>query len=143
MAELEDDVLDAVVELSTMHAKDIKIPNFARLMTIFPVLGLFIENWTIVYFIALDIKQSRPSTSSLHKYSCTPLGLMNLGSGPPGTQVRRGQVPPLYAEGLFVIAFGKAYFVKHFQWLLRRDPEFGRDSYGQSICLYIERCYIM
>ena len=133
MAEPEDNVYDAVVELSTMHAKDIKMPNFARWMAIFPALELFIDNWTIVYFIALAIKQSRPSSSSLHKYSCTLLGLMNLGSGPAGTQVRRGQTPPLYAEGLFVIAFGKAYFVKHFQWLLRNDPEFGRDSYGQSV----------
>lgn len=41
-------------------------------------------------------------------------------------------MPPLYAEGLFVLAFGKAYFVEHVEWLLRRDPVFGRDSYGQT-----------
>ena len=31
----------------------------------------------------------------------------------------------------------------HFQWLLRSDPEFGPDSYGNSIRLYVERCYVM
>ena len=33
--------------------------------------------------------------------------------------------------------------MKHFEWLLRRDPEFGKDSYGQTTRLYIERCFIM
>ena len=127
MAAPEDDgMVDAITELSTSHAKNIKMPKFARWMTIFPAMELFISNWTIIYFIAVALKQSRPSTSSLVQYASTLLGLMNTGSGPPGTKVTDGQVPPLYAEGLFVLAFGKAYFVKHFEWLLRRDPEFGR-----------------
>ena len=48
-----------------------------------------------------------------------------------------------YAESLFVPVFDEAYFKKNFHWLLRNDPEFGRDSYGQTIRLYIERCYAM
>ena len=68
---------------------------------------------------------------------------MNTASGPPGSKMVEGQCPPLYAEGLFVRAFGEAYFVKHFEWLLRRDPEFGQDSYGQTTRLYTERCFVM
>ena len=59
------DALDAVTELRTSHATDIKMPNFARWMTIFPALSLFLDNWTLIYFIAVAIKQSMPSTSSL------------------------------------------------------------------------------
>ena len=71
------------------------------------------------------------------------IGLMNVGSGPAGTTVSAGQCPPLYAQGLFVRAFGKSYFQRHFDWLLRRDPVFGHDSHGQTIRLYPERCYLM
>ena len=62
----EDDLFDAVLELSTKYAKDIKMPKFARWMTIFPALEMFVNNWTIIYFISVAIKQSRPSTSSLY-----------------------------------------------------------------------------
>ena len=55
----------------------------------------------------------------------------------------KDQCPPLYAQGLFIRAFGEAYFVKHFDWLLRRDPNLGNDSYGQTLRLYIERCFVM
>ena len=128
-----------------MHARNMKIPNFGRWMTIFPALELFLDNWTINYFIAVAIKQSMPSTSSLSQYACTLIGLMNTAtaSGPPGTKLREDQCPPLYAEGLFVRAFGDAYFKKHFEWLLWSDPEFGHDSYGQAVRLYPERVYIM
>ena len=63
MAALEDEgMVDEITELSTSHAKNIKMPNFARWMTIFPAMELFINNWS---FIAVAIQQSRPSTSSL------------------------------------------------------------------------------
>ena len=120
MAAPEDnDMVDAVTELSTSHAKNIKIPNFARWMTIFLAMELFISNWTIIYVIAVALKLSRPITSSLSQYACTLLGLMNTGSRQPGTKVSDGQVPTLYVEGLFVLAFGKAYYVKHFELLLQ------------------------
>ena len=109
-------------------------------MTIFPALHLFLDNWTHIYFIAVAIKQSTPSTSSLSQYTCTLIDLMNMGSGTPGTNVDKGQCPPLYTEGLFIRAFGEAYFVKNFGWFLRRDPELVRDSYVQNVWLYIERC---
>ena len=81
MAAPEDDLFDAVLEFSTMHAKDIKMPNFARWMTIFSALELFVDNWTIIYFISVAIEEPRPSISSLDQYSCTLIGLMNTGSG--------------------------------------------------------------
>ena len=132
----DDEIQDDVLDLATHHARNIKMPNFARWMTIFPARELFLDNWSIIYFIAVAIKQSMPSTSSLSQYACTLIGLMNIGSGPPGSTLKEGQCPPLYAEGLFVRAFGECYFTKHFEWLLRRDPEFGRDSHGQHIRLY-------
>ena len=55
MALPEDDLFGAVLELSTMHAKDIKMPNFAQRMTIFSALELFVNNWTIIYFISVAI----------------------------------------------------------------------------------------
>ena len=66
MASPEDGLFDAVLELSTKYAKDIKMPKFARWMTIFPALEMFVNNWTIIYFISVAIKQSRLSTSSLY-----------------------------------------------------------------------------
>ena len=119
------------------------MPNFARWMTVFPALDLFLDNWTIIYFIAVAIKQTLPSTSSLSQYASTFIGLMNTASGPPRAKLSEGRCPVLYAKGLFVCAFGNAYFARHFEWLLRSDPEFGSDSYGQSIWLYVERCYLM
>ena len=60
-----NDTLDDVTELISTHAWNIKIPNFARWMTIFPALVLFLDNWTHIYFIAVALEQSTPSTSSL------------------------------------------------------------------------------
>ena len=57
----DDSVLNAVTELSASHERNIKMPNFCQWMTIFPVLELFISNWTIIYFIAVETKQSRLS----------------------------------------------------------------------------------
>ena len=119
------------------------MPNFARWMTIFPALNMLLDNWTINYFIAVAIKQSMPSTSALSQYACTLIGLMNVASGPPGTILKEGECPLLYVEGLFVRAFSEAYFTKHFEWLLRFDPEFGRDSWGQTLRIYVERCFVM
>ena len=126
----DDDTLDAVNDLATMHARNVRSPNFQRWGTIFPVLELMIDNWIINYFIAVAIKQTLSSSSSLVQYTNTMIGLVNVGSGPPGTTLTSGQCPPLYVEGLFVRAFGKSYFLRHFDWLLRRDPEFGHDSHG-------------
>ena len=57
--------------------------------------------------------------------------------------LKKGECSPIYAECLFICAFAEAHFVEHFEWLERRDPMFGPDSYGQSIRLYVERCYLM
>ena len=54
-----------------------------------------------------------------------------------------GQCPLLYAKGLFVRAFGGAYFVKHFKCFLRRDLKFGQNIYGQTTWLYIECGFVM
>ena len=69
---------------------------------------------------------------------------MNTTSGPPGTSNNiEEHCPVLYAQGLFIQGFGKAFFRKHFDWLLRNDPEFGTDSYGQTARLYVERVFVM
>ena len=101
-----------------------------------------LDNRAINYFIAFAIKQIMPSTSSLVQYANTMIGLMTVGSGPPRTTLINGQYPLLYAKGLFVRAFYRSYFMCHFDWLLRRDPEFGHNSHGQTIWLYPERCYL-
>ena len=51
-----DDAIDAIAELATSHSRNIKMPNFARWMTVFPALKLFLDNWTIIYSIAVVIK---------------------------------------------------------------------------------------
>jgi len=72
------------------------------------------------------------------------VGLMNSASGVPCTlNNNKENCPPLYAQGLFVQGFGDAYFTKHFKWLLRCDPQFSSDSYGQTTRLYPERVYLM
>ena len=103
----DDKMLDAVTELSTSHAKNIKCLTLLG----FPALELLISNWTIIYFTAVAIKQSRPSTSILSQYACTLLGLTNTSSGPAGTKVCkekpsasfvcRGSVCASLWEGLF------------------------------------------
>ena len=110
----DEDTVDAIAELATTHARNIKMPNFARWMTVFPALKLFLDNWTIIYFIAAAIKQTLPRSSSLSQYACTLIRLMNAGSGPPSTQLKEGECPPIYAEGLFVRGFGNACFGRHF-----------------------------
>ena len=97
----------------------------------------------INYFIAVAIKQTMPSTSSLSQYACTLLGLMNTASGLPGSKLKEEECPPLYAEGLCVHVFGEAYLAKDFEWLLRRDPEFGSDRFGQILRLYPESCFVI
>ena len=57
----DDNTVDAVIELTTSHATDIKMPNFARWMTIFPALALFLDSWTVIYFIVVAIKRARCS----------------------------------------------------------------------------------
>ena len=118
--------LAAVTDMSTTHARDIKMPHFARWMAIFPVLDLFLDNWTINHFIAVAIKQAMPASSGLSQYACTLIGS-------PGAKLSKGQCPVIYAGGLFVCAFEKPYLIRNFEWLLRHDPEFEKDSYGQSI----------
>ena len=54
----DDDALDAVTDLATTHARNVKSPNMQRGGTMFPPLDLMIDNWTINYFIAVAI--SRP-----------------------------------------------------------------------------------
>ena len=139
----DDDAVDAINAMATTNARNIKMPNFAQWMTIFPALDMFLDNWSINYFIAVVIKQSTPSNSALSQYACTLIGQMNVASGPSGTMLKEGECPLLYAEGLFIRAFGEAYFTKYFEWLLRNDPNLGRDGHGQTLWLYIERCYIM
>ena len=51
--------------------------------------------------------------------------------------------PPLYAQGLFIQGFGETFFSKHFNWLLRLDPQYGSTSYEQSARLYPGRVYLM
>ena len=61
----DDDALDAVTDLVTKHARNIKSPNFQRWETIFPALDLMIDNWTINYFIAVDFPMAGRSPRSL------------------------------------------------------------------------------
>ena len=51
-----------------------------------------LDNWTINYFIAVAIKQTLPSTLSLVQYANTMIGLMNIGSCPPGTPLINGAI---------------------------------------------------
>ena len=143
MAEPNDETLEDVTNLSTMHERNIQMPNFGRWMSIFPSMFLLRDNWVLNYFIAVAIKQTQKPNSCLSQYASTLLGLMNVGSGPPGTQLKKGECSPIYAECLFICGFGEANFIDHFKWLERSDPEFGPDSFGQSIRLYVERVYDM
>merc|ERR1711862_164436 len=47
-----------------------------------------------------------------------------------------------YIEGLFICAFCKTYFDRHFEFLSGKDPQFG-NSYGQTMRLYIEHAAVM
>ena len=116
-------------------------PNFAQWMTVLPALKVFLDNYTCIYFIAVAIKQSENSSAAINQSACSLLGLMNTATGPPGTlNDDPKRCPPLYAAGLFVCAFGEAYFERHFEWLLRNDPKFGRDSYGQTALSTLSGC---
>ena len=88
--------------------------------------------------------QSNKGTAAIKQCTGSLLALMNTASGPPGTPNDDPEAcPPLYAEGLWIRAFGEAYFERHFKWLLRNDPEFSTDSYGKTAWLYVERVYLM
>ena len=53
-----------------------------------------------------------------------------------------GDLPPIYMEGMFILAFTKTYFDRHFEFLSGKDPQFG-NSYGQTMRLYVEHAAIM
>ena len=67
----DEHTVDAITDMVTTNARNIKMPNSAQRMTIFLVLELFLNNWTIKYCIAVAVKQSMPSISSLSQYLCT------------------------------------------------------------------------
>ena len=94
MAEPGDDTADSIIELWTTHVRNIDMPNFGRWMSIFPSMFLLCDNWTMSYFMVVSVKQSTLSKSSLSPYDYTLLSLMNTGSGPPGTQVKKVSVVP-------------------------------------------------
>ena len=103
-----------------------------------------VDNYSINYFIALTVKQSAKAKGLLLQYTCTLLGLMHSATGKLGTENNNeNKCPPLYVQGLFIQGFGDVFYSSHFDWLLRSDPVFGSDSYGQSARLYSDRVYLM
>ena len=44
---------------------------------------------------------------------------------------------------LWIQGFAESYFDDMFEFMMRNDPELGRDSWGQTARLGVERCYVM
>jgi len=94
----KDDSIDSLTAFMVTHTQNIQSPNFSGWMTILPTLKIFLDNYSINYFIALAVKQSTPANGLLSQYACTLLGFMNLATGTLSTE--RKQLPIIVCTGI-------------------------------------------
>jgi hypothetical protein len=54
------------------------------------------------------------------------------------------EAPPVfYVVLIFVQTFSRAWFINHFHWRMRSNPNFGKGAYGQLSPYCLEHTYVM
>ena len=112
-----------VISLSLTHTL-----QFVHLYLVMKTLKVFVKNWTSIYFLAVTVKQStlKQKSSLLASYAESLLGHMNTRPSQDGYDIlldgdntEQNDIPPtLYAQGLWILAFGKSFFERHFAFMM-------------------------
>ncbi|KAL7526498.1 hypothetical protein ACHAXR_005590 [Thalassiosira sp. AJA248-18] len=77
LEECTSEDIDALTELLTKAPTNLQDPVFSRWGTVLETCAVFIDNWAIIYFFAVGIKQHETPNSYLWQCSCALLSLMN------------------------------------------------------------------
>jgi hypothetical protein len=110
---------------------DRKDPVFSRWMTVLLAIDAFLYHYFTLYLFAIQIKGVLTAKTSLcQNYACSLLALMRIK--PDASNDDDTETPPVfYVVLLFVQAFGRAFFLDVFGWIMRNNPDFGTmGTYG-------------
>ncbi|KAL7549953.1 hypothetical protein ACHAWF_013218, partial [Thalassiosira exigua] len=80
LRKLEDTDLDAMVKLTSEAPKNVQDPILSRWGTVVATTETFVDNYVLIYFFAIAVKQNTTSTKStkyLHKLACSLISLMS------------------------------------------------------------------
>ena len=163
----DDSGIDGLVELLTANSKANRLTRSGLL----PVDdGVDVLHWSVIYFIAVAVKQDAQPNSYLWQLACALLSLMNTRAVPDSEAPndndvqtfdqfidsfsdentsedyyvpKPGETPTFYAMLLWMQGFAESYFDDMFDWMMRFDPELGNGSWGQTARLAVERCFVM
>jgi hypothetical protein len=103
---------------------------FSRWLTLLLANDVFLEHYFTLYLLAIWVKTQFTSKSLAHTYACNMLALMRIKRKADYTD-RDDDFPPVfYTVLLFVQGFSRAFFLDHFNWTMRSNPNFGDNSYG-------------
>ena len=129
--EKDDDSEELIATTVPANRRDLVM---SRWMTVLIANDTFIRHYYIrVYFLAIEVKNraKSPDPSYIHtRASCQLLALMRIK---PENCIDDGlddSPPVFYMVLIFVQAFASAFFLDHFQWRMRANPNFGKGTYG-------------
>ena len=129
---------------------------------------IFLDNYCSIYFLAVAIKTHYKADAYICKVACTLLSLMNEAAEPsclngtndnsmeslidsqdPDRDIHHysdqqsSTSPTFYTMLLFHRSFCENLFDNTFNFLLRDDPYFGINTFGQAARLMPERIYVV
>jgi len=131
LEQLEEEDIDAAVKMATEAPANIQDPVFSRWGTVLAATSVFVENWAVIYFFAMSLKEDKKSGCYVWQMACALLSLMNnadeepTGEGDsldnfiesfqtdddaPAAKLKPGQTPIFLAVLQFLDGFNKAYY---------------------------------
>lgn len=86
MKRLDNEDTDAAVQ-ETIAPKNIQLPLDSRWGSMLAMAEFVTENWTVIYFLCVAVKQSKKASLSLAKIACNVLSLMKTKAAPVAAAV--------------------------------------------------------
>jgi hypothetical protein len=102
---------------------------------------MLMKHYLILSFLAVQIKQLNKFGSLAHTYACQLLALMRIKL--EGTKDDNEALPVFYVVLIFVQVFSRAWFIDHFNWRMRSNPNFGKGTYSHLSPYCSEHIYVM
>lgn len=118
-------------------------PVFSRWLTLLFANDVFLEHYYTLYLLGVKIKTDAKSGSLLHTYACNMLALMRIKPEASYDNTDDEAPPVFYTVLLFVQGFSRSFFMDHFNWIMRSNPNFGNASYGFLSPYCPEHAYVM